>query len=382
MAKVAVVNLPYWGHVLPTLPLVRELVRRGDEVVYFAEPRFHVALRAAGATAEPLAIAPPVSFPSQPQEQLEWILGTIAPAVETLLPRIERLRPAWLMYGIACPWGKCLAELSGRPAAALGGPMLLPPERIERRFGAAWTSPAVVALRDSILRRFGWRAACGDLLINRAEINVIFTSRDFQPDAERFGDDYIFVGPAVDSRAPVAAASSQPVPEEAVYVSMGTLSEDDSELLAACIDGCASTGRPVLVSTGGKPPDPSLASPPSGVSVAEWVDQASVLRRAALFVSHGGFNGVNEACWFGVPLLLLPRRADQPAVARRIAELGAGLVLRREEVSAGAVRRGAAAVLSDPSFRRASMAIGETLRRAGGAAAAADAIARAFGRAA
>lgn len=37
-------GLPVHGHVNPTLPLIRELVRRGDEIVYLSTGEFEEAL--------------------------------------------------------------------------------------------------------------------------------------------------------------------------------------------------------------------------------------------------------------------------------------------------------------------------------------------------
>ncbi len=43
-------NIPYHGHINPTLPLMRALVNRGDAVTYFAGPNFEARIRATGAT--------------------------------------------------------------------------------------------------------------------------------------------------------------------------------------------------------------------------------------------------------------------------------------------------------------------------------------------
>ena len=45
MAKALFLSLPLHGHVNPSLPLVRELVARGDEVVYRRERAIHRAHR-------------------------------------------------------------------------------------------------------------------------------------------------------------------------------------------------------------------------------------------------------------------------------------------------------------------------------------------------
>ena len=40
MAKVLFFNLPAHGHVNPTLPLVAELVHRGEHVIYYSSEAF------------------------------------------------------------------------------------------------------------------------------------------------------------------------------------------------------------------------------------------------------------------------------------------------------------------------------------------------------
>ena len=49
MARGWFYNIPYHGHVNPTLPLMRELVKRGDEITYFSAPAFADRVRATGA---------------------------------------------------------------------------------------------------------------------------------------------------------------------------------------------------------------------------------------------------------------------------------------------------------------------------------------------
>jgi len=42
-------NLPAYGHVNPTLPVVRNLVARGERILYFDTPEFKEKIEAAGA---------------------------------------------------------------------------------------------------------------------------------------------------------------------------------------------------------------------------------------------------------------------------------------------------------------------------------------------
>ncbi len=49
MARVWFYNIPFHGHVNPTLPLIREMVARGDQVTYFSTASFEARIQATGA---------------------------------------------------------------------------------------------------------------------------------------------------------------------------------------------------------------------------------------------------------------------------------------------------------------------------------------------
>jgi len=84
-------------------------------------------------------------------------------------------------------------------------------------------------------------------------------------------------------------------------------------------------------------------------------------------------NSVSEALYFNVPLILTPQGADQFWIAGRVAELGAGIVLKGDAVPL-ALRETVESVLGDPKYSRAAGRIGESLRGAGGYVKAADEI--------
>ena len=48
MAAITFVEMPAAGHVNPSLPIVRELVRRGEDVVYYTDTEFQFAVERTG----------------------------------------------------------------------------------------------------------------------------------------------------------------------------------------------------------------------------------------------------------------------------------------------------------------------------------------------
>jgi len=132
----------------------------------------------------------------------------------------------------------------------------------------------------------------------------------------------------------------------------------------------------VVLSVGHKTPLSSLGDIPPKFIVQNYVPQLEILQRANVFISHGGMNSVSEALYYGVPLLVIPQSADQPWVAKRVAQLGAGKLLPRTRATPGTLQRITGEILTNPSYAQASVHIGETLRQAGGYQCAADEIQR------
>jgi UDP:flavonoid glycosyltransferase YjiC (YdhE family) len=73
-------------------------------------------------------------------------------------------------------------------------------------------------------------------------------------------------------------------------------------------------------------------------------------------------NSISEALSYGVPLLIIPQSADQPWVARRVVQLGAGKMLHPADVHPHRHHRLTEEILANPSYAQASARIGETLR--------------------
>jgi UDP:flavonoid glycosyltransferase YjiC (YdhE family) len=86
--------------------------------------------------------------------------------------------------------------------------------------------------------------------------------------------------------------------------------------------------------------DRALLGPvPAHVRVEEWIDQAHVLGHADLVLCHGGSGTALGALAAGVPLVAVPFFADQFENARRVAAIGAGLVVEDAGESPRRARR-------------------------------------------
>ncbi|MCY9031194.1 UDP-glucosyltransferase, partial [Bacillus inaquosorum] len=72
---------------------------------------------------------------------------------------------------------------------------------------------------------------------NKGELNVVYTSRYFQPESHRFGDEFLFIGPSFPKRADKTDFLTDKLKDEKViYISMGTVLDETEEFFNLCID--------------------------------------------------------------------------------------------------------------------------------------------------
>src|SRR5690606_21323884 len=113
-----------------------------------------------------------------------------------------------------------------------------------------------------------------------------------------------------------------------VYLTLGTITGSVSELRAAyrLVLAAVATLPARAPRTTGDALDPSLLGAiPARVHVERFVPQAKLLPHVRAVVCHGGSGTVLGALAAGVPLVVLPLFADQPANAGEVARSGAGV---------------------------------------------------------
>lgn len=369
MAHVVFVGVPAHGHVNPTLGIVTELVRRGAHVTYHCGEPYRAAIEAAGATFHGYAtdwIDVDMPHDGDVLGLARVIRAAEAKIAPALLPLLAADRPDVVVHDSLASWGKTLAVTLGIPAVSSLTTLVF-----DRRVALA--RPLLFARLVARHARGGsdLRELAGVLeaITSREATNIVYTSREFQPFGDTFDERFVFVGPVLRDEPPLdpeLAALEAPV-----YVSLGTLFSERPAIFGAAANALAALGHPVVISTGGRLDPAQLGAMPANVVVRRWVPQLALLRRAALAVTHGGMNTVNEALLFGVPLVVVPQAADQPWVARRVSQLGAGVTVNT--TTEQTLREAALRALA-PETRAAAKEIGATLANAGGAARAVEAI--------
>jgi MGT family glycosyltransferase len=205
-----------------------------------------------------------------------------------------------------------------------------------------------------------------DVLSNRAPLNVVYTSREFQPHPGLFDDTYRFVGPSVAPRGDEKELAHELNDGPIVYVALGTIFNESLQFYRTCIEALGGMKHRVVMSVGRKIDIRQLGAIPSNFLVRNWVPQLLVLSKASLFLTRSGINSANEALYYGVPMLLFPEILEQKLVAGQVVTAGAGLILNEHTLRVDALRLQVNRVLGDPQFQQAAQRLGSSLRNAGG----------------
>jgi len=390
-------SLPLHGHIIPTLPLVRELAGRGERIVYYSTPAFAAKIGQAGAEYRPYRNAFLQELQQLP-ERMEELSGLLMTATADLLNgeldawRAER--PDYLITDSVAAWGQWTAKLlrvpvvTSVPTLAVNRHVLryafshgVRPRSASRFLSKLRYMVKASLLRRRLIRRHGVSGpGIMGLVSGCSGLNIVYGSRHFQPCASTFDERFLFIGPSSEPRG-----ASVPFPWElvthpvVVYVSLGTLFNTDADFYRKCYEAFRGEDYQVILSSSMNVDLADLGPAPPNFIAQAHVPQIEVLRRASAFVSHGGMNSVNESLSHGVPMLVIPQMGEQMIIGRRVEELGAGLYIEKPEVTAEKLREGVRRLLADQRFREQAVRVRQSFQTAGGVARAADAI-RAFTR--
>ncbi len=394
MATTVVLNLPEHGHMNATYPVVAELVRRGERVVYYATEPYRAKVEETGAEFAAYGDAERFRPPAHTgglYSVMAYLMGLSEQVLPALLNRLQEDRPDYLLVDSMCVWGKLVQQLLKLPAITLAS-VFVPHERLvsmddmlHKAYGQAPKEMLLagidalntyIEISQRVDSEYGTRSPdLVEFFASRQPLNIVFTSQYFHLLGDQFDDSYRFVGPSIAPRTEDAAdldlqsLGSGPL----IYISMGTIFHQQPRFYRNCIEALGGSQYRVVMSTGGVD-RAELGEIPGNFLVRESVPQLKVLEQASLFLTHGGMNSTSEALWNEVPLLVFPQHGDQHLVAARVAELGAGLRLLPPDAEPGRLRELVDRVANDGEYRRNARTIAESFHAAGGYRRAADEI--------
>lgn len=323
MSKILMINLPFSGHVNPTLPLTAELVKRGHKVDYICSEQFRDAIETTGADFIPYS-----SFPIKPTEREKKRLSFQA-AFDTAIG-LQNIYDI-LIYEMFFYPGIKVAEILGIPCVRQFSQPAWSDESMKYmskifKVSALLIDVQVMGKKRIQSMRLPFRSMKDAILHSKPDLNIVYIPEKFQNCRETFDETYHFIVP---NKEPVKGKLEIPydkMKNPVLYISLGSIISDKN-FYKKCLRIFGNKNVSVIINTGKVNPK-SLGKIPPNIYAYSYVPQVEVLRHADVFLTHCGMNSVNEAIYAGVPMVAMPFVNDQIENARQIERLKIGKRIR------------------------------------------------------
>jgi UDP:flavonoid glycosyltransferase YjiC (YdhE family) len=408
MSSIIIAAVPIHGHVTPLLMVARHFAERGDRVRFITGSRFARTIQATGA--EHLPLPAEADFDDRQDWNDTFPERAALRGTKAIVHDIEHifLRPGLAQHDLV------MASHAAEPAdvvltdpALLGGAFLLGhPPGTRPPIVTCGICPLPISSRDTAPFGMGLTPLRGPLGRLRNTALALITDKVVFPPVERIAEQIFhqlhgrsipfavldwprhadaivqfttpeFEYPRSDAPAtlhfagPISASGSQaPLPpwwheldgtRPVVHLTQGTLANRDyGQLIRPALEGLADEDVLIAVATGGRPVE-TLPPLPPNARAAEFLPYDDLLPKTDVYVTNGGYGGVQYALRYGVPIVAAGSHEDKPEVNARIAWAGVGRRIRTETPTPAAVRRAVRSVLTERRYRDAARQMAEQM---------------------
>ncbi|WP_410491583.1 glycosyltransferase [Bacillus thuringiensis] len=382
MANVLVINFPGEGHINPTLAVVSELIQRGETVVSYCIEDYRKKVKATGAEfrvfenfLSQINIMERVNEGGSPLTMLSHMIEASERIVTQIVEETKEEKYDYLIYDNHFPVGRIIANILQLPSVSSCTTFAVNQYINFHDEQEARQVDEIDPLYQSCLagmerwnKQYGMKCnSMYDIMNHPGDITIVYTSKEYQPRSEVFDESYKFVGPSIATRKEVGSFPTEDLKnEKVIFISMGTVFNEQPALYEKCFEAFKDVDATVVLVVGKKINISQFENIPKNFKLYNYVPQLEVLQHADVFVTHGGMNSSSEALYYGVPLVVIPVTGDQPFVAKRLTEVGAGIRLNRNELTSELLRETVKKVMDDVTFKENSRKVGESLRNAGG----------------
>ncbi|MGG2093409.1 macrolide family glycosyltransferase [Bacillus sp. S13(2024)] len=377
--NVLMINFPAEGHINPTLGIVKALIDRGDSVHYVTTEEFKERIEGLGANVylHPNHLK---GFTPQKLVNIHEFLQVHLKLSYDILSVVQKLANSIsfdYVYHDTFGAGLLVKDYLNLPSVSSSSSFAIPREQflkiLRERVGPPLNASSEIekeneALMEQIEECFGVKVKEPfQFMMNTAGLNIVYTSREFQPGGESMDNSYVFIGPSIAKRMQTHDFPLEELKDQKVlYISMGTVLQGFESFFKTCIEAFRDFKGKVVVSVGMSTDLTKLQPFPENFIVRRYVPQLEVLQHTDAFITHGGMNSTSEALYYEVPLVVIPHTSDQPIIANRLEELQAGYRLDPHELSMEKLKEAVQVVLSNPSYRENAKKVSKSFKEAGG----------------
>ncbi|WP_010235140.1 macrolide family glycosyltransferase [Clostridium arbusti] len=386
MSKVLFLNLSAHGHVNPTLGLVNELTKRGEEVTYFCSEDFKEKIESTGALfksykgeSNPLTKKHTITKEMNINEFLNHInelLNSSEEVIKDILYQIKDTKFDYVAYAAMFPFGNIIAQILKIPSISSFAVFATPKELMAQNKylmdkDLMKNHPAIANYKrvsENLKKTYNVKMPDEilSLFFNKGDINIAYTSKYFVSHMEYYDDSFKFIGPPIyDRKENLDFPFEKLKGKKVIYISLGTVfNNTNSKLYDIFFKSFANTDAIVVMAAYNV--DLSQFDIPKNFIVQNYVPQSEILKYTDVAITHAGMNSTSDLLYNNIPFVAIPISADQPYMAGRSAELGAAISLDKDKLTPEILKDSVEKVLTDPSYLENIKKISHSFRKAGG----------------
>ncbi|MCI5637248.1 MAG: glycosyl transferase [Sarcina ventriculi] len=380
MKNILIVNISAHGHVNPTIKLVKDLISFGNKVTYYSTEDFREKIEGAGATFKSYEYKE-IKGKDGGRGDEKTLISNMVNLADAVLSEVlkETQKFDCLIYNSVLSVGKNIAEkLNIEKTISFYTTFAFSKDMVNMFAKNTNASNNNVDFRKMLA---SFEEATQDInkkydikvknmietMINsEADLNLVFTSKYYQPFAQEFDDKFIFVGPSLTERTEqIDFKLEKDKDKKLIYISLGTIDNQNLDFYKKTFEAYGSMKDvQVVLSVGKKTNISDLGDIPQNFKVYNYVPQLEVLKKTDVFVTHGGMNSSSEALYNNIPLVIVPQFGDQFIVGNRVVELGAGILLPAKDATVAKLQEDMNLLLNDSSYKENAIKLGQSLRTA------------------
>lgn len=398
MSKILYIGWNGYGHVNPSLSLVRKLVEKGHEVVYLNSTEFRELIETTGArymrnrfldllydfaTNESIKVdkCTEEEFFSSVEgfyEKIEDIHKIICELKKSILT----IKPDVIIYDSCVYFISLLCGELDIPKVkiitlfATNKSMILEDKNILMdfyNFNLESSAQDVINRMERLVEAWEEKIGFGldnfDIADSKCDLNLVFTSKEFQPYSDYLDDTYHYIGNDVSFRRSMEEYIDLNTSyEKKILVSFGSIlcsSEEYIEFYQRFMKHFKDFKAYFIINIGRLEKD-KFTDIPDNFELVQYIPQLSALEQVDLFINHGGFNSISEAILSEVPMIVFPQIYDEFMNARQVESLGMGKQYINTDIDLKVFERDIEDILYNDMYKNNVVRIAKSYRATGG----------------
>lgn len=392
MSNVLFLSIPSHGHMNPMMGLANELVNQGEKVTFFSSEEFKKSIEELGAEfinyKEDLNIFQKKEektnegkLPKKPLTGLASALLHPEIFIDAILNEIQDRKFDYIVFSAAYPYAKLISQILQLPSISSYAVFATKddlfnkktaPEKESQKKMPFGLNPEVIQefkkIREKLVQKYKIEIPENimDLLFNKGDLNIIYTSKYFIKNINNYDESFIFIGPPVYKKKYTVDFPFEEIKnKKVIYISLGTIFSNHSrELNNLFFQAFANTDYIVIMAA--HKVNFTNFEIPKNFIIRDFVPQLEILKHTAVAITHAGMNSIGDLLYNKIPFISIPLGADQFFLANRTEELGATIVLDVNTLTSEIIKNAIEKVQLNSNYSENIAKISQSFSEAGG----------------